>query len=418
MKKILYIHGFNSGPGNKVIEFEKAGFKVICPQLTNNVDKDIKTLTKIALENATSKLHIVGTSLGGYYALVLSDILKSKDEYISYHLINPSLKPYESLKRHLGETLNNYKTNETFTVTETFLNDLKKYQTFLTNSKETNFNKRTFYFGMADTVINNVATIMWISKHTKIHNYYRTQQDHRFKDIKVVLDNIEKTQINKKIIYVDMDGVLVDYKHHDDGKEHKKGAFLEMKPVKDAIESFNSLSENPLYDVYILSTAPWDNTSSWEEKRLWVEKYIGKNAYKRLILSHNKHLNAGDYLIDDRLKNGSEKFTGKLLHFGKGNEFKNWKTVMAYLKLSHSEKICYEKDAKEISIIFNGTTETSFIYKNYHYDIITDDDYYPYQLIKRGKYKEHNITFDLLTHKWAKELVELVREMKFKIEKK
>lgn len=133
--------------------------------------------------------------------------------------------------------------------------------------------------------------------------------------------------MKKKIIYVDMDGVLVDYKHHDEGEEHEKGAFLKMKPILNAVESFNKLAENPLYDVYILSTAPWDNPDSWLEKRLWVEKYIGKNAYKRLILSHNKHLNIGDYLIDDRLKNGAEKFTGKLLHFGQ-EEYPNWKKVM------------------------------------------------------------------------------------------
>lgn len=126
-----------------------------------------------------------------------------------------------------------------------------------------------------------------------------------------------------------MDGVLVDYKHHEEEKEHQKGEFLKMQPIKDAIASFNTLAENPLYEVYILSTAPWDNTCSWEEKRLWVEKYIGKNAYKRLILSHNKHLNLGDYLIDDRLKNGSDRFTGELLHFGT-KDFPNWKAVIKH----------------------------------------------------------------------------------------
>lgn len=135
---------------------------------------------------------------------------------------------------------------------------------------------------------------------------------------------------DKKIIYVDMDGVLVDYKHHEEGEEHNEGDFLKMEPIQDAVTSFNKLAESSKYDVYILSTAPWDNPNSWIEKRLWVEKYIGKNAYKRLILSHNKHLNSGDYLIDDRLKNGSEKFTGKLIHFGQ-EEFPDWKTVMNYL---------------------------------------------------------------------------------------
>ena len=53
-------------------------------------------------------------------------------------------------------------------------------------------------------------------------------------------------------------------------------------------------------------------------------------AKKKLILYHNKHLNAGDYLIEDSLKNGAEKFPGELIHFGTEN-YPNWDAVLAYL---------------------------------------------------------------------------------------
>jgi hypothetical protein len=33
-------------------------------------------------------------------------------------------------------------------------------------------------------------------------------------------------------------------------------------------------------------------------------------------LSHNKHLNMGDYLIDDRTANGAGQFTGELSTLG------------------------------------------------------------------------------------------------------
>ena len=149
----------------------------------------------------------------------------------------------------------------------------------------------------------------------------------------------------KKIIYVDMDGVLVNYKHHNEGQEHKKGDFLEMEPVIDAISSFNYLANNPNYDVYILSTAPWNNTSSLEEKRLWVEKFIGKNAYKRLILSHNKNLNIGDYLIDDRTANGAGEFKGELIHFGQASQ-RNWNEVIKY--------ICIKEEIKFPEYVFSN----------------------------------------------------------------
>ena len=103
-----------------------------------------------------------------------------------------------------------------------------------------------------------------------------------------------------------------------------------MPPFEEAIESYAQLSE--WFNTYILSTAPWENHSAWSDKVKWVQKYLGKPAYKRLILSHNKHLNLGDYLIDDRDANGAKDFTGEWLHFGEDGIFKTWPEVMDYLR--------------------------------------------------------------------------------------
>ena len=148
------------------------------------------------------------------------------------------------------------------------------------------------------------------------------------------------TDRKKKIVYVDMDGVLVDL--HAKLKEYPPeivnaagndidklpGLFLDPPPMEGAVESFNILCS--LFDVYILSTAPWDNPEALMHKRLWVEKHLGKNAYKRLILSHNKHLNMGDFLIDDRTANGAGKFLGEHIHFGTDN-WPDWKSTLDYL---------------------------------------------------------------------------------------
>ena len=50
-----------------------------------------------------------------------------------------------------------------------------------------------------------------------------------------------------------------------------------------------------------------------------------------MILSHHKHLNVGEFLIDDRLKNGVDKFQGEHIHFGT-TDFPDWKSVVKYLK--------------------------------------------------------------------------------------
>lgn len=129
--------------------------------------------------------------------------------------------------------------------------------------------------------------------------------------------------MKKKIVYIDMDNVLVDFKsainlHSEEVLEEYSGRldeipniFSKMIPLKGAIKSFEKLSK--VYDVYILSTAPWNNPTAWSDKLEWTKKHLGDSAYKRLILSHNKNLNKGDYLIDDRTKNGAGEFSGELI---------------------------------------------------------------------------------------------------------
>ena len=142
-----------------------------------------------------------------------------------------------------------------------------------------------------------------------------------------------------------MDNVLVDFPsgiakipndlqiQYEDRLDEVPGIFSLMDPMPEAIESYNFLAKH--FDTYILSTAPWHNPSAWSDKLLWVQKYLGESAYKRLILSHHKNLNDGHYLIDDRTKNGADRFAGEHIHFGT-ERFPDWPSVVSYLKsLSH-----------------------------------------------------------------------------------
>lgn len=143
-----------------------------------------------------------------------------------------------------------------------------------------------------------------------------------------------------KTVYVDMDNVLVDFpsgiallddetRHLYEGRlDEVPNIFSLMTPLDGAIAGFTALSKK--YDTYILSTAPWDNPSAWSDKLIWVKKYLGEVAHKRLILSHNKNLNRGDYLIDDRTKNGAGEFPGELIRFG-SSDFPDWEAVLEYL---------------------------------------------------------------------------------------
>ena len=149
----------------------------------------------------------------------------------------------------------------------------------------------------------------------------------------------------KPVLYIDMDGVLCDFDtRHIEllGRGFSKfkafdhpDAYVDLDPLPGGIEAFHKLEK--IYDVYILSTAAWGNIECWSEKRIWVGKYLGKTANKKLILSHNKGLLRGKYLIDDRIANGVADFEGEHIHFG-SEKFPSWKEILEYLLTGEKHK--------------------------------------------------------------------------------
>jgi 5'-nucleotidase len=152
--------------------------------------------------------------------------------------------------------------------------------------------------------------------------------------------------LKKQVLYVDMDGVLVDFRsafsrvpqgtllEYAGCEDDIPGIFALMEPKDGAIDAYRELSG--LFDAYILSTAPWQNPSAWSDKLLWVQRYLGDVAYKRLILTHHKDLNRGAYLIDDREKRGAEAFGDGLILFG-SDDYPDWTAVMAGMRRRAAE---------------------------------------------------------------------------------
>lgn len=139
-----------------------------------------------------------------------------------------------------------------------------------------------------------------------------------------------------KVVYIDMDGVLVDLQSEIENNDGKwiPTMFKNPKPIDGAVEAFRELCLSDEFDVYILSTAPWNMPASWSHKRQWVSTHLGPLARKRLILSNHKNLLRGDYLIDDRTANGAGEFDGELIQFGT-DKFPNWNAVLKHLQIKH-----------------------------------------------------------------------------------
>jgi 5'-nucleotidase len=140
-------------------------------------------------------------------------------------------------------------------------------------------------------------------------------------------------------IYIDMDGVLCDYMKSFKSDLEKNplqrfpqsqwGFFSKLEPIKDSIISFKKLFNQ--YDVWILTRPSFKNINCFSEKADWVQNHLGYDVLEKLILCGDKSLLKGDYLIDDMIGHGQEKFEGEHIRFG-SDKFPNWDSVLEHLK--------------------------------------------------------------------------------------
>ena len=145
----------------------------------------------------------------------------------------------------------------------------------------------------------------------------------------------------KPILHVDMDDTIVSYTsalnnalEKNPGIQYPQSQmdfFRKLKPIKGAIETIVRLNKIG-FDIYILSCPSPLNPLSYTEKRIWVEEHLGEGFIEKLILTMNKGLVKGDYLVDDWIEGrGQENFEGELIQFG-SERFPDWEAINTYLE--------------------------------------------------------------------------------------
>lgn len=153
--------------------------------------------------------------------------------------------------------------------------------------------------------------------------------------------------IEKSILHIDMDGVIADFdkgvqllepgmpwdrENVDRVCEANSRIFEHLPEMEDGIESVKRIKDSDKYQIFFLSTPMCNVHDSYTGKAVWLYKKFGDWSYKKLILTHRKDLVMGDYLIDDRIANGVDRFIGKHIHFGT-REFPNWDSILKYLEI-------------------------------------------------------------------------------------
>jgi len=130
---ILYIHGFgSSGQGGKSNEF-RAYFKArnipfIAPSLSYVPELAISTLEELI--ESCDDVTLIGSSLGGYYAMYLAEKYRLKAV-----LINPATHSAKTLERavNLQGQAKNYYDDSTFAWHTSHLDMLRKYEVSTTD---------------------------------------------------------------------------------------------------------------------------------------------------------------------------------------------------------------------------------------------------------------------------------------------
>lgn len=107
---LLYIHGFNSSASSYKARLVRERMEALgraaefaCPDLDHRPKHAIAQLEVLVGRIGESRVSLIGSSLGGYYATCLAE-----KHGLKAALLNPAVRPYERLREVLGPQRNLY----------------------------------------------------------------------------------------------------------------------------------------------------------------------------------------------------------------------------------------------------------------------------------------------------------------------
>lgn len=115
---LVYLHGFNSSPKSRKVSRLRAllpelapGVELVVPELGFDPEQALRRSTEAIASAGNRPVGVIGSSMGGFYASVLSARLN-----VRAALINPAAWPHRLLQAHLGSQHNPY-TGEDYELT-------------------------------------------------------------------------------------------------------------------------------------------------------------------------------------------------------------------------------------------------------------------------------------------------------------
>jgi len=186
---ILYVHGFAStGNSSKATQIEAiVGERVLAPNLSHRPAADVARLETLIREEAVTT--VVGSSLGGFYALYLAQRTE-----LRVILVNPALNAHELLIDRRG-TVQVYETGEEFEWTQAQIDELREISAFVDaaldpHASRVTWSKVLVLLARHDERIDTATTLARLPATARV--VVDEVQDHRFGDLAPYADAIRE----------------------------------------------------------------------------------------------------------------------------------------------------------------------------------------------------------------------------------
>lgn len=340
MKRILFIYGFNGSTESTFCrlirkKLSQEGYEVLCPLYQQQDVYETKSFFEEYLEKEQIDV-IVGSSFGAFIALCLNSSLPCV-------VINPCMKP--SLELPLLKPRPDHPKDKA--ASGMMIEACRRIESAVGRG----------FFNTSERVIGLFA------KDDKLLG-------EKYKDsFKIYYDNVRQIpgehdgneaavpsiceaikDVLKPILYIDMDNVLADFGKYVkeclpeelkdiEDKDEIPGIFAQFPVVEGAKEALLELQKE--YELYVLSTSPWNNPTALQDKQNWLKLHFGNMFHKHVIFTHQKNLcrRPDAWLVDDRPNHGAYRFGDHWLHFGSEGKFKTWEDVRCYLMARKTDVI-------------------------------------------------------------------------------